>query len=257
MWPKRADHISKGAGPASLEAIDLSVHYGDVTALRPLSVSLEPGVALAVLGPNGAGKTSLANALSGVVRGSAIGLKFDGTDIRLLPAHARARLGIGHLPDSRAIFPSLSVEENLKMAFQRDRNSMRRNIDAACDLFPNLRRRTSLPAGKLSGGEQQMLALARLMITPPRLLIVDELSHGLAPGVVAKLFSSLDALKGTSTIVVVEQFVARALALADQVLVLSGGQVLHQGPAAEISTQQVAEFYSLNDSPSPPTTART
>jgi branched-chain amino acid transport system ATP-binding protein len=251
MWPKRTDHVSEGAGPTSLEAIDLSVQYGEVTALHRLSVSLERGVALAVLGPNGAGKTSLANALSGVIRASATTLKLDGTDIRSLPAHARARLGIGHLPDSRAIFPSLSVEENLKMGFHRDRKSMRRNIDAACDLFPNLKRRTGLAAGKLSGGEQQMLALARLMIAPPRLLIVDELSHGLAPGVVANLFSSLEALKGTCTIIVVEQFVARALALADQVLVLSHGEVLHQGPAAEISTEQAAEFYSLHSPPSP------
>lgn len=246
MWPSRADQTRKGSGPAGLEAIDLSVQYGEVTALRPLSVALEPGVALAVLGPNGAGKTSFANALSGVIQGSTTSLILDQTDIRAMPSHVRARLGIGHLPDSRAIFPSLSVDENLKMGFHRSPGSTRRNIDAACELFPNLERRKKVAAGKLSGGEQQILALARLMVTPPRLLIVDELSHGLAPGVVANLFASLEALKGTCTMIVVEQYVSRALALADEVLILSHGEVLHHGPAAEVSPERAAEFYSLH-----------
>lgn len=249
MWPKRVDQITAAAGPAGLEVVDLSVQYGEVTALHPLSIALEPGAALAVLGPNGAGKTSFANALSGVIEGSAAALNLDGTNIAAMPSHVRARLGIGHLPDSRAIFPALSVNENLKMGFHRSPGSTRRNIDAACELFPNLGRRKKVAAGKLSGGEQQMLALARLMVTPPRLLIVDELSHGLAPGVVANLFGSLEALKGTCTMIVVEQFVSRALALADEVLVLSHGEVLHQGPAAEISPERAAEFYSLRAAP--------
>ena len=243
--------MTEHSGPARLEAVELSVQYGEVTALHPLSITLEPGTALAVLGPNGAGKTSFANALSGVVKGSAVAITLDGTDIRSLPAYMRARIGIGHLTDSRAIFPSLSVDENLKMGFNRSPGSLRSNMDEACERFPNLARRRKVAAGKLSGGEQQMLALARLMVKPPRLLIVDELSHGLAPGVVAGLFSSLEALKGTSTMIVVEQFVTRALALADEVLVLSHGEVLHQGPAAEVSPQQAAEFYSLHTTSEP------
>jgi branched-chain amino acid transport system ATP-binding protein len=230
---------------ARLEVVDLSVDYGDVTALRPLSVTVEPGTALAVVGPNGAGKTSLANALSGVIASSATSVMLDDVDVRPLPAYARTRLGVGHLPDSRAIFPSLTVEENLKMGFHRTRAAIGRNIDAAYELFPHLGRRKGLPAGNLSGGEQQLLALARLMVAPPRLLIVDELSHGLAPGVVANLFEHLDRLKGTSTMIVIEQFVTRAVALADNVLVLSHGDARHLGPAESFTPELAAELYSL------------
>jgi branched-chain amino acid transport system ATP-binding protein len=241
------------ASPARLEVADLTVQYSEVTALHPLSVRVESGTALAVLGPNGAGKTSFANALSGVVASSATSVKLEGQEIRGLPVHKRARLGIGHLPDTRAIFPSLTVDENLRMGFHRRGSTIRRDIEAAYELFPQLGRRKGLASGKLSGGEQQMLALARLLVAPPRLLIVDELSHGLAPGVVANLFESMQRLKGRCTLVVVEQFVTRAVALADTVLVLSHGEVKHHGPATSFSADLAAEHYSLqaNGSPQP------
>jgi branched-chain amino acid transport system ATP-binding protein len=237
---------ASSTGPARLEVVDLSVQYGGVTALRPMSLALEPGTVLAVLGPNGAGKTSLANALSGVVPSAALHVKLDGVEIRGLPSHRRARLGIGHLPDTRAIFPSLSVAENLRMGFHRRRGSIRSDIDATYELFPHLARRRRLAAGNLSGGEQQMLAFARLMVAPPRLLIVDELSHGLAPGIVANLFEFLDQLKGSCSMIVIEQFVSRAVTLADEVLVLSHGDVRYSGPASSFSTELAAEIYNLN-----------
>jgi branched-chain amino acid transport system ATP-binding protein len=246
MPPSVTDESGKAVDPARLEAVDITVQYGDVTALRPMSVTVEPGTALAVLGPNGAGKTSLANALSGVIPSSADSVTMDGAEIRGLRAYQRARIGIGHLPDSRAIFPSLTVAENLKMGFHRRGKTMRQDIEAAYELFPHLGRRKRLVAGRLSGGEQQMLAFARLMVAPPRLLIVDELSHGLAPGIVASLFESLNRLKGSCTMIVIEQFVTRAVALADTVLVLSHGDVKHLGPATEFSADLAAEFYSLN-----------
>jgi branched-chain amino acid transport system ATP-binding protein len=232
--------------PAHVEARDVTVRYGDVVALHPLSLTIERGTVLAVLGPNGAGKTSLANALSGVVSGSRGSITLDGVEIGSLAPHQRARLGVGHLPDSRAIFPSLSVAENLRVGFHRRNATLRQDMDAAYEQFPHLARRKNLPAGRLSGGEQQMLALARLMIAPPRLLIIDELSHGLAPGVVASLFQSLTNLKGSCSMLVIEQFVSRAVSLADNVLVLSHGDVKHVGPAAEFSTELAAEFYSLH-----------
>jgi branched-chain amino acid transport system ATP-binding protein len=252
MLRNMRDQGKTGAvGPARVEVVDLSVQYGEVTALRPVSVTIEAGSVLAVLGPNGAGKTSFANALSGVITSDATALEIDGEDYSRLPSHARARLGIGHLPDARAIFPSLTVEENLKMGLHTDRANLRSDIGAAYELFPNLSRRRKVAAGKLSGGEQQMLALARLLVRPPRVLIADELSHGLAPGVVANLFKLLRGLKGSSTIVIVEQFVTRALALADTVLVLSHGDVMHHGPAATFSADQAAEFYSLQPARQP------
>jgi branched-chain amino acid transport system ATP-binding protein len=231
--------------PARLDIADLQVQYGRVTALRSMSLTIEPGVAVAVLGPNGAGKSSLANSVSGLVPCSVKSLQLDGQEIRRLSADARARRGIGHLPDSRAIFPSLTVHENLRMFFGR-RGTTKRDIATAYELFPPLARRQKIVARKLSGGEQQMLAFSRLVVAPPRLLIVDELSHGLAPGIVASLFKSLDALKGSTTIIVIEQFVSRAVNLADSVLVLSHGEVQHQGPASEFTTEMAAEMYSLH-----------
>lgn len=241
----RVDDPASRAGAARLAVTDLAVQYGDVMALRPMSVVVEAGTCLAVLGPNGAGKTSLANALSGVIASTAKSVKLDESDIQGVPGYRRARLGIGHLPDAKAIFPSLTVEENLRMGFHRFRDSLRRDIDDAYELFPSLSRRRRLVAAKLSGGEQQMLALARLVVAPPRLLIVDELSHGLAPGVAANLFKSMARLKGTCTMIVVEQFVVRALALADTVLVLSHGDVKHLGPASSFSADRAVDIYSL------------
>jgi branched-chain amino acid transport system ATP-binding protein len=234
------------AGPAKLDIVELAVQYGHVTALRSMSLSLEPGTAIAVLGPNGAGKSSLANAVSGLVGSSAKSLLLDGEEIGKLSAYARARRGIGHLPDSRAIFPSLTVNENLKMFFQRRKGATRSDIEKAYELFPPLARRQKLAARKLSGGEQQMLAFSRLVVAPPRLLIVDELSHGLAPGIVASLFKSLEVLKGSTSMIVIEQFVSRAVKLADSVLVLSHGEVQHLGPAADFTTDMAAELYSLH-----------
>jgi branched-chain amino acid transport system ATP-binding protein len=232
--------------PARLEITDLQVQYGHVTALRSMSLTVEPGTALAVLGPNGAGKSSLANSVSGLVPCSAASLLLDGQELRRLSADARARHGIGHLPDSRAIFPSLTVQENLRMFFGRRKGTVKRDINSAYEQFPALARRQKLVARKLSGGEQQMLAFSRLVVAPPRLLIVDELSHGLAPGIVASLFKSLETLKGSTTMIVIEQFVSRAVKLADSVLVLSHGEVQHHGPAASFTTEMAAEMYSLH-----------
>jgi branched-chain amino acid transport system ATP-binding protein len=235
------------AGPAALSVRDLSVDYDGVVALAPLSFELAAGETLAVLGANGAGKTTLANALSGLVamRGGVIDL--DGTPVAAMTPEARARLGIGHLPDFRAVFPNLTVTENLQVFFQSaSRRAARSLAESALGRFPALRQRTRIPAGRLSGGEQQMLAFCRLLVRAPRVLIVDELSHGLAPGIVAELFKALNALKGSCTTIVIEQYVGNALAIADSVIVLSRGQVRHRGPAAGLSVDSVAEIYSLD-----------
>jgi branched-chain amino acid transport system ATP-binding protein len=235
----------QAAGPARLDVSGLEVRYGQVAALRSVSFSVEPGTVLALLGPNGAGKSSLANALSGVVRGAAGTIELDGQAIGTMPTHGRVRLGVGHLTDSRAIFPSLTVAENLRMFFQGSRSSVRRDIETAYELFPQLAQRKRLAAQKLSGGEQQMLAFSRLIVAPPRLLIVDELSHGLAPGIVASLFESLERLRGACSIIVIEQFVTRAVGLADSVLVLSHGEIQHHGPAETFTSEMASELYGL------------
>ncbi len=235
-----------GVPPAKLAVDGLEVRYGHVTALRSVSFSLEPGTILALLGPNGAGKSSLANAISGVVRGTAGSIVLDDRDIGKVSTHGRVHLGVGHLPDSRAIFPSLTVAENLRMFFRGSRSSVRRSVASAYEQFPILAERKRLPARKLSGGEQQMLAFSRLIVAPPRLLIVDELSHGLAPGIVATLFQTLERLRGSCSMIVVEQFVSRAVGLADTVLVLSHGEIQHYGTADTFTSAMAAELYGLD-----------
>jgi branched-chain amino acid transport system ATP-binding protein len=225
----------------------LHVAYDSIVAVPDLSFTVEPTRALAILGPNGAGKTTTANAIAGLIPSTAETMTMDDVDITGLSADARARLGLGDLPDHRAIFPSLSVHDNLRMGFIRSegRGDMTRKIRAAHERFPQLERRSRLPARRLSGGEQQMLAFARLLVEPPRLLIVDEASHGLAPRIVRELFEALTALKGQTTIIVIEQFVTRAVELADDVIVLSHGEAIHRGPASEMTPEMAAELYSL------------
>jgi branched-chain amino acid transport system ATP-binding protein len=243
----RTSTPTTGSGAAALSVRDLSVAYDGVVALAPLRFELAAGETLAVLGANGAGKTTLANALSGLVAARSGTIELAGTQVGGLQAEVRARLGIGHLPDFRAVFPNLTVTENLQIFFSlATRRTARGLTDSAFEWFPVLRQRTRIPAGRLSGGEQQMLAFCRLLVRAPRVLIVDELSHGLAPGIVAELFKALGALKGSCTSIVIEQFVGNALAIADSVIVLSRGQVRHRGPAAGLTVDSVAQIYSLD-----------
>jgi branched-chain amino acid transport system ATP-binding protein len=247
LLPARADGSGVDGRPAELRVDDLSVAYDGVTALAQLSFELSAGETMAVLGANGAGKTTLANALSGLVATRSGTIALDGVEVGALAPEARARQGLGHLPDFRAIFPGLTVAENLQMFFHAASRSQARNCtDAAHERFPVLRRRLRVPAGRLSGGEQQMLAFCRLLVRPPRLLVIDELSHGLAPGIVTELFSALRDLKGRCTTIVIEQFVGNALAIADSTVVLSRGHIRHRGPAAELTVEAAAEIYSLD-----------
>lgn len=232
---------------ATLRVESLHVAYGKIVAIPDLSFSVPAGRVLAILGPNGAGKTTTANALSGVIASTASAIKLDEEELNALPPDRRIRAGLGHLPDHRAIFPSLTVIENLRISFTHEgsRARMRQRITEAFERFPALERRQRVPAGRLSGGEQQMLATVRHLVVPPRVLILDEPSHGLAPVIVSSLFDAFDSLKGKTTIVVIEQFVSRAVALADDVMVLSHGQIVHQGPAASFTPEMAAELYSL------------
>jgi branched-chain amino acid transport system ATP-binding protein len=249
MVASSATASSTEAGPApALVVRDLAVSYGGVVALRPVSFEVAAGTVLAVLGPNGAGKTTLANALSGLVTTQSGSVQLGGRELAGLPVEQRVRGGLGHLPDSRAIFGSLSVAENLKMAFHREGSRKTRELtDAVFEVFPVLRERRRIQARRLSGGEQQMLGFARLLVLPPQLLIVDELSHGLAPGIVANLFKALGSLKGRCTMLVIEQFVTNCVSIADEVMVLSHGEIRHRGPASAFTMELAAELYSLNE----------
>src|SRR5215467_10007258 len=195
----------------------LNVRYASVQALFDVSIEVPEGSVVAVLGANGAGKSTLARAVSGLVPAFEGKVIFGGEDITSASPHEIRRAGLVHIPEGRGIFPGLSVSENLRMAVRRVGSAAERRsaVDRAYEMFPRLAERRSQRAGTLSGGEQQMLALARALAVPPKLIIADEMSLGLAPLVVDFVFESITAAAETGvTIVLIEQFIHRALALA-------------------------------------------
>jgi ABC-type branched-subunit amino acid transport system ATPase component len=232
--------------PTALAVEDLRVRYGDAIGLAGVSLSVPSGSALAVLGPNGAGKSSLARALSGLVRPESGRVVLDGQDITRWQAHAIRRAGVVHLPEGRGVFRSLTVTDNLRMAsglVDGGRAARHEAIELALETFPQLASRRTQVAGRLSGGEQQMLSLARALATSPRVVIADELSLGLAPKMVDMVFEGLERARAAGvTIVMIEQYVHRALSFADDCLVLLRGKVAWQGPA-KAAGQEVLRHY--------------
>jgi len=223
---------------------DLDVRYGPSQALFGVSMEVGVGSVTAVLGANGAGKSTLARTVSGLVPVAGGRVRFAGESLNGQPAHQIRRRGITYIPEGRGIFPGLSVVDNLRMAVAQERRGERATaIDRAIEMFPVLGQRRTQRAGSLSGGEQQMLALARALAIPPRLIIADEMSLGLAPIVAESVFQSLtEAAKRGITIVLIEQFVRRALALADRCVILTRGSVGWSGPATE-AHQEVLNRY--------------
>jgi branched-chain amino acid transport system ATP-binding protein len=212
-----------------------------------------PGSVLAVLGANGAGKSTLARTVSGLVRPSSGRVVFDGHDITGLPAHRIRKLGLTYIPEGRGIFPGLSVIDNLKMAVAQERRHDRpAAIERAVERFPVLGDRMTQRAGSLSGGEQQMLALARALAVSPKLVIADELSLGLAPLVTESVFEGLEAARRQGiTIVLTEQFVHRALAMADGCVILTRGNVGWSGAAADAGQEVIDRYLGEAEAPTP------
>jgi branched-chain amino acid transport system ATP-binding protein len=226
----------------SVQAID--VRYGESQALFKVSIDVTRSTVLAVLGVNGAGKSTLARAVSGLVAPAAGRVIFDGQDITGVPAHRIRRLGLTYIPEGRGIFPGLSVIENLRMAVGKERRHERAEaIDRAVDRFPVLGTRRTQRAGSLSGGEQQMLALARALAVSPKLIVADEMSLGLAPIVAESVFQGLQEARGTGvTIVLIEQFVHRALSMADSCVILNRGRVGWSGPASDAGPEVIDRY---------------
>jgi len=212
---------------------DLHVAYGGLAALSGVSLEVEQGAFVAIVGPNGAGKTTLFKAVSGVVAWLGGSIEFDGHDLATLPAAQRAHVGIAHVPEGRQVFPSLTVLENLEMgaltaAGRRDWTS---NLDSVFALFPVLAERRGQAAGTLSGGEQQMLAIARGLAASPRLLMLDEPSMGLAPAITELIFERIAAIRAQLklTILMVEQRAVEALQSCDHGYVIEAGRVVLSG----------------------------
>jgi len=221
-----------------LEVAGIDVHYGHIRAISDVSLRVDDGEVVALIGANGAGKSTTLRAISALqppLRGE---ISIDGTRIDRMRPEKIVELGVSHLPEGRGIFPSLSVEENLRMGYYRrrsDRTGWEQGLERVTHMFPRLRERLMQQAGTLSGGEQQMLALARALLPGPRLLMIDELSLGLAPVVVQSLFETLQEInrQGT-TVLLVEQYANKALKVAHRVYVLEKGRVAHTARSEEL-----------------------
>ena len=210
---------------------NLKVSYGPVEALHGISLEVRPGELVALIGANGAGKTTALGAVSGLLPTAGGEVRFEGADLAGIPAHARARRGLVLVPEGRRIFPKLTVLENLRMgAYGRD-DDLTADLEKALTLFPILKDRAGQPGGTLSGGEQQMLAIARALLARPRCLLLDEPSLGLAPKVVGLILDILKKLRAEGmTMLLVEQNARAALELADRAYVLETGRIVLEGP---------------------------
>jgi branched-chain amino acid transport system ATP-binding protein len=230
----------------ALDIRGLRVSYGGVRALHDVSITVPRGAVVALLGPNGAGKSTTLRTVSGVMRAEVGTITSFGRRIDRVPAYRIARQGIVHVPEGRGIFPSLNVRENLEMAagVGATNDGDGDGIGEATEMFPVLGNRLRQTAGSLSGGEQQMLALARAIMSRPRLLMVDEISMGLAPIVVGHLFEALHTIAATgASLLLVEQYVETALELADYVYVMDKGVIVDVGEPNDMRASNLAAAY--------------
>ncbi|WP_309052390.1 ABC transporter ATP-binding protein [Streptomyces sp.] len=222
---------------ALLEVEDLRVAYGKIEAVKGISFSVEAGQVVALIGTNGAGKTTTLRTLSGLLKPTAGKIVFDGQVLNGVPAHKVVALGLAHSPEGRHIFPRLTIEENLQLgAFLRsDKDGIAQDIQKSYDLFPILGERRKQAAGTLSGGEQQMLAMGRALMSRPKLLMLDEPSMGLSPIMMQKIMETIATLKSEGmTILLIEQNAQAALSLADQGYVLEVGTIKLSGTGRDL-----------------------
>lgn len=216
---------------------DLHVHYGSIHAVKGISLQVKKGQIVTLIGANGAGKSTTLKAIMNLVRKSAGKVLFDGTDVSRLPTHEIVKMGIALVPEGRRIFPNLTVHENLMMAAysRTDRDQIKRDLEFVFHLFPRLEERLKQPGGTLSGGEQQMLALARGLMSRPKLLMLDEPSLGLAPLLVREVFQVIQRIREEGvTVLLIEQNALGALKIADYGYVIETGRIVLEGDGSTL-----------------------
>ena len=222
---------------ALLEIKDLNVYYGLIQAIKGISFEVNEGEVIALIGANGAGKTTTLHAISGLLPAESGAIMFEGTDITKVPAHKIVSMGMAHVPEGRRVFANLTVLQNLKMGAytRKDKAEILNNLDMVFSRFPRLEERQSQFAGTLSGGEQQMLAMGRALMSNPRIILMDEPSMGLSPIFVNEIFDIIKRVKADgTTVLLVEQNAKKALSIADRGYVLETGKIIMSGKAEDL-----------------------
>ncbi|QJF50339.1 ABC transporter ATP-binding protein [Roseobacter ponti] len=227
-----------------LSTQNLVAHYGDFQALFGVDIEFGEAETIAIIGANGAGKTTLMRSIAGVLSNHANAVRFDGAEIGALPADEIMAQGVAMVPEGRKLFPSLSVEENLLIGTYGRKKSGQWTLDTVYELFPILRERRHTPGTALSGGQQQMVAIGRALMSNPRVLLCDEISLGLAPVVIKDIYKAVPAIKAAgASIIVVEQDIAQALAVADRVYCMMEGRVTLSGTPGSLSREAIHNAY--------------
>ncbi|WP_410651107.1 ABC transporter ATP-binding protein [Amycolatopsis sp. cmx-4-54] len=218
-----------------LEVQDINVHYGKIAALKGMSIDVDEGEIVSLIGANGAGKTTTLKTISGLRPLTSGRILFNGKDISKTPGHKRVELGIGQSPEGRGVFPGMTVQENLLMGAYTRKDDLKADLDEVYELFPRLNERKTQFGGTMSGGEQQMIAIGRALMTKPKVLLLDEPSMGLAPMLIAQIFDIIREInKRGTTVLLVEQNAQQALKLSDRAYVLETGQVVKSARGAEL-----------------------
>ena len=232
---------------AMLEIKDVEVYYGVIQALKGISFEVNQGEVIALIGANGAGKTTTLQTITGLLQAKKGSITFEGKDITKMPAHTIVKLGIAHVPEGRRVFSNLTVYQNLRMgAYTRsDKNEIEESLKMVYERFPRLQERKNQMAGTLSGGEQQMLAMGRALMSKPKLIVMDEPSMGLSPIFVNEIFDIIQKVSaGGTTVLLVEQNAKKALSIADRAYVLETGKIVLSGKAEELlSDDSVKKAY--------------
>ena len=222
---------------AMLEVKDLEVYYGMIQAIKGISFEVNKGEVIALIGANGAGKTTTLHTITGLLSPKKGSVMFEGKDITKIPAHKIVSLGMAHVPEGRRVFADLSVYENLKLGAytRKDKENLNKDLESIYERFPRLAERKNQSAGTLSGGEQQMLAMGRALMSKPSIILMDEPSMGLSPILVNEIFDIIESIsKSGTTVLLVEQNAKKALSIADRAYVLETGKIVTSGKASEL-----------------------